>query len=673
MTIQSRIGGNLGICALALGLTTWAACGGGAGISADGGADGSVQDARADASPDAAVDAGSPDAAPLLFDCEDLPTSPTSLQIIPGARGYHGVAFDEEGHIIGTDANNLLKVTYAGSVAVLVPGMSEVQYLATLPDGDIAVVNDEVGAIQRVYSTGATTNIVSGLDVHGLTVGPDGMLYAAGWGGVYRVDPVANTSIQIIPPADWSWRVVNFNLDNTKMYLTTLSDSGNVYAVDLDGDLNPIGPPYVFAPAVKGPGTAWQDGCGVDACGNVYVPEYWSHSLYRITPDGEVSVLHTFAPDHYYGHAVSWGSGIGGWNPLAVYMPQPYNENTVVEVVIGVPAKSMLCGNGTLDDGEDCDDGGESATCDRNCTHRLCGDGTINATSGETCDDGAIGPGDGCDASCRTEAGYLCTGQPSVCEEDCGDGDIVGSEDCDDAGESPTCDTDCTVRVCGDNTVNATADEQCDDSNLGSGSCFSLGYAGGTLLCDGDCHFDTTECGGPLTIYLFESFEDPTSVAQWTLTGDWQVGTPSTPDEPSAPYSGLNVAGTVVGGDYSDNMAYLDNMAISPTIDLTGAVAPTLRFFGTVQSNSNNDCGNIWIRSGTEPWAHQTASLPYTGTHASYDCWMGMDSPDWQEITVDLSSYVDSSIQVAFAYRTDVSGTYPGFYIDDVLVSEPVP
>ena len=71
-------------------------------------------------------------------------------------------------------------------------------------------------------------------------------------------------------------------------------------------------------------------------------------------------------------------------------------------------------------------------------------------------------------------------------------------------------------------------------------------------------------------------------------------------------------------------MAYLASMAITPPIDLSAAVAPTLRFFGTVQSLSNNDCGNIWVRVGTEPWTLHTASLPYTGTHAGYDCWMGI-------------------------------------------------
>ena len=38
-----------------------------------------------------------------------------------------------------------------------------------------------------------------------------------------------------------------------------------------------------------------------------------------------------------YGHGVVWGRGLGGWRPDAIYMPQPYNDAKVREVVIGVP------------------------------------------------------------------------------------------------------------------------------------------------------------------------------------------------------------------------------------------------------------------------------------------------------------------------------------------------
>jgi cysteine-rich repeat protein len=42
-----------------------------------------------------------------------------------------------------------------------------------------------------------------------------------------------------------------------------------------------------------------------------------------------------------------------------------------------------------------------------------CGNGIIEA--GEQCDDGGTTPGDGCDAICEIEPGWTCEGEPSVC------------------------------------------------------------------------------------------------------------------------------------------------------------------------------------------------------------------------------------------------------------------
>jgi cysteine-rich repeat protein len=125
-----------------------------------------------------------------------------------------------------------------------------------------------------------------------------------------------------------------------------------------------------------------------------------------------------------------------------------------------------VCGNGVVAGGEACDDSGESATCDANCTAVACGDGDLNATAGETCDDG--GESATCDADCT----------PAVC----GDGNINGAagETCDDSGESVTCDANCTAAACGDGTTNSTAGEQCDT-------------AGNSASCDSDCTF--RQCG----------------------------------------------------------------------------------------------------------------------------------------------------------------------------------
>lgn len=51
----------------------------------------------------------------------------------------------------------------------------------------------------------------------------------------------------------------------------------------------------------------------------------------------------------------------------------------------------------------------------------------------------------------------------------CGDGVVSAGEDCDGAGESISCNSDCTSATCGDGKTNATAGEECDDDeNNGS-------------------------------------------------------------------------------------------------------------------------------------------------------------------------------------------------------------
>ncbi len=115
----------------------------------------------------------------------------------------------------------------------------------------------------------------------------------------------------------------------------------------------------------------------------------------------------------------------------------------------------VICGNGVVGAGEDCDDGVNNGTGDGFCLDDCsgvqdCGDGDTEGT--EVCDDGTDnGTGDG---YCLDDCSDV---------QDCGDGDTEGTEDCDDVVESATCDADCTDVKCGDSTVNETAGEDCDD------------------------------------------------------------------------------------------------------------------------------------------------------------------------------------------------------------------
>ncbi len=71
----------------------------------------------------------------------------------------------------------------------------------------------------------------------------------------------------------------------------------------------------------------------------------------------------------------------------------------------------VCCGDGQLDDGEDCDDGNniDGDGCSAECTFEpFCGDGNLD--DGEECDDGNNIDGDGCSANCTTEEDFAgCT------------------------------------------------------------------------------------------------------------------------------------------------------------------------------------------------------------------------------------------------------------------------
>lgn len=78
-----------------------------------------------------------------------------------------------------------------------------------------------------------------------------------------------------------------------------------------------------------------------------------------------------------------------------------------------------VCGDGTVDQGETCDDGnttsadGCSSTCQTESPGATCGTGTVEA--GETCDDGNTTDGDGCSAICLKE--IVCAPKPAPAKE----------------------------------------------------------------------------------------------------------------------------------------------------------------------------------------------------------------------------------------------------------------
>lgn len=119
----------------------------------------------------------------------------------------------------------------------------------------------------------------------------------------------------------------------------------------------------------------------------------------------------------------------------------------------GMP-KSILCGNGVLDPGEECDDGNENDLdfCLSICKINRCGDGKVQSDR-EECDDQNDNPEDKCLNSCKWNV--------------CGDGILHrGVEECDDGNliDTDSCRKNCKINVCGDGVPGGIG-ESCDDGN----------------------------------------------------------------------------------------------------------------------------------------------------------------------------------------------------------------
>ncbi len=180
----------------------------------------------------------------------------------------------------------------------------------------------------------------------------------------------------------------------------------------------------------------------------------------------------------------------------------------------GGGALGAKCGDGVVNNDEDCDDGNAVAGdgCSPSCKVEagfscagspsactpVCGDGLM--LGAEKCDDGNVVGGDGCSPSCQLEPGFTCAGAPSHCDTTCGDGVVAGKEACDDGNETPGdgCDASCAVEkgyachgspstcatVCGDGLV--VGAEQCDDGGKTAGD-----------GCDGSCQVEVGyQCSG---------------------------------------------------------------------------------------------------------------------------------------------------------------------------------
>jgi cysteine-rich repeat protein len=217
--------------------------------------------------------------------------------------------------------------------------------------------------------------------------------------------------------------------------------------------------------------------------------------------------------------------------------------------------------------------------------------------------------GDGCSATCTVQAGYACTGSPSVCATVCGDGLRLGTEQCDDGN---TANGDCCSSACqleaancerepNNNKAQADANGPSTSGFLYKGAVTPIGdkdYYAFTLTGVSDLlleTFDTTGAYNCTTINTKIELIAPDGTTQLALDDDSGPASCSLIDPNTNHTSSANFTGSITPVPAAQHLAPGTYYAIVRHFSGTNgtAVIPGYTFRGTILST----CGNGIIES----------------------------------------------------------------------------
>ncbi|WP_078379360.1 S8 family peptidase [Sutcliffiella halmapala] len=155
-----------------------------------------------------------------------------------------------------------------------------------------------------------------------------------------------------------------------------------------------------------------------------------------------------------------------------------------------------------------------------------------------------------------------------------------------------------------------------------------------------------------ITLGYSQDFEtDPIGWYSFGAANSWEWGVPTS--GPGAAYSGEKVYATNLSGDYGNSA----NMTlVMPPIDLPADSSAYLQFMNWHNLEARYDFGHVFVSSDQENW---TQLLRFDGV-----------TTEWTAREVDLSEYAGERIYIGFNVTTDGSVVRPGWYIDDVVLSD---
>jgi hypothetical protein len=172
-----------------------------------------------------------------------------------------------------------------------------------------------------------------------------------------------------------------------------------------------------------------------------------------------------------------------------------------------------------------------------------------------------------------------------------------------------------------------------------------------------------------------EDFEADNGGYNTEGTSLWEWGQPT--NGPGSGHSGGFLWATSLTGNYGNyENAKLDSVPVSLPPDLSTELSfwlwyDTEAYYDGANVKISTDGGSSWALLGSylDPYNEDAAASGNSGI--PYEpCFSGHGQGYWEQVTLDLSAYSGADIILRWHFGSDVSVYYPGFYIDDVVITD---